>query len=81
MAENEFKKFQIQNYPDPHSLPRPPPTYEPRPLIALADLTPGQYVDTAARVLFLKVSEREDQLGTKQVFTGMIEDSHSEYLS
>ena len=75
MAENEFKKFQIQNYPDPHSLPRPPSTYEPRPLIALADLTPGQYVDTAARVLFLKVSERQDQLGTKQVFTGMIEDS------
>jgi hypothetical protein len=77
MAEDQFKKYQIQDYPDPRSLPRPPTTYEPRPQITLADLIPGQYTDTVARVLFLKVSERQDQLGAKQVFTGMIEDATS----
>jgi hypothetical protein len=75
MAEDQIKKFQIQDYPDPRSLPRPPSTYEPRPQLALADLTPKQYVDTTARVLFLKVTERHDELSTKQVFTGMVEDA------
>ena len=75
MAEDQFKKYQLKDYPDPRSLPRPASTYEPRPQLTLADLTPKKYVDTAARVLFLKVSERQDELGTKQVFTGMIEDA------
>ncbi len=75
MAEDQFKKYQLKDYPDPRSLPRPASTDEPRPQLALADLTPKQYVDTAARILFLKVSERQDELGLKQVFTGMIEDA------
>ncbi len=75
MAEDQFKKYQLKDYPDPRLLPRPASTDEPRPHLTLADLTPEKYVDTTARVLFLKVTERQDELGSKQVFTGMIEDA------
>jgi hypothetical protein len=75
MGEDPLKGYQQGAYPDPHSLPRPPTIHEPRPLLTLSELIPGQYADVAARVVSLKVSERQDQLGTKQVFTGMIEDA------
>ncbi|MEM3069168.1 MAG: hypothetical protein QXH58_04590, partial [Nitrososphaerales archaeon] len=44
------------------------------PFVTLSDLKPSIYVDTIARVLSYKVSERQDQLGTKIVFTGLLED-------
>jgi hypothetical protein len=75
MAEDQFKKYQLKDYPDPRLLPRPASTDEPRPQLTLVDLSPKKYVDTTARVLFLKVTERQDDLGSKQVFTGMIEDA------
>lgn len=75
MGEESFKLYQQKDSPDPRSLPRPPSTYEPRPLIALSDLSPKEYANTVARIVFLRTSERQDELGTKVVFTGLLEDS------
>ena len=36
---------------------------------------PGQYVSTTARIAYVKTSDRTDALGTKLVFTGVMEDS------
>lgn len=60
--------------PAPEAIPQPDP-HEGRPLLTLAELTPGRYVDTIARVDFFKVSERHDQLGTKPIYSGVLEDS------
>ena len=46
-----------------------------RPFVTLSGLKPSTYVDTVARVLSYKVNERRDQLGTKMVFTGLLEDN------
>jgi hypothetical protein len=75
MGDNQFKQHQQKDYPDPQSLPRPPSVHEPKPLVVLSDLSPQQYVDVTARVTFVRTSERQDSLGSKVVFTGMLEDS------
>ncbi|HEY7108570.1 MAG TPA: hypothetical protein VH415_04000, partial [Nitrososphaeraceae archaeon] len=74
MGEEPIKFYPQRAYPDPRTLPSPPATYEPRPQVTLSELIPGNYTDAKARVVSLKVTERQDQLGSKQVFTGMIED-------
>jgi len=60
--------------PAPEAIPQPDP-HQGRPPLALAQPTPGRYVDTIARVDFFKVSERYDQLGRKPVYSGVLEDS------
>ena len=44
MGEEQFKLYQQKEYPDPRLLPRPPATYEPKPQVALADVTAKSYV-------------------------------------
>jgi hypothetical protein len=44
MGEEQFKLYQQKEYPDPRLLPRPPSTYEPKPQVALADVTAKSYV-------------------------------------
>ena len=62
------------NYPDPSTLPLP--SQEPRiEEVTLSDLTPGKYVSTTARVVYLRTIEKQDALGTKVIFSGILEDS------
>jgi hypothetical protein len=75
MGEEQFKLYQVKEYPYPQSIPRPPSTYEPKSQVALADLTAKSYVKIMARAVYLKTSERQDQLGTKVIFTGILEDA------
>src|SRR6266487_2153528 len=62
-------------YPDPRTLPAQPSWQQPRPQLTLAELIRGKYVSTTARIVYLKTSERQDALGNKLVFSGMLEDS------
>ena len=64
-----------KEYPDPRTLPAQPSWQQPRPQVALSELIPGQYVSTIASVAYVKTSERTDALGTKLIFTGVLEDS------
>jgi hypothetical protein len=59
--------------PEPKALPNPA-SYEPRPVLTLSQLTPGRYVDTVARVAYVRVCERVDEMGLKPVSTGILED-------
>jgi hypothetical protein len=62
------------NYPDPSTLPLP--SQEPRTAeVTLSDLTPGKYVSTTARVVYLRTIEKQDVLGAKVIFSGILEDS------
>src|SRR5687768_11299254 len=62
------------NYPDPNTLPLP--TQEPRIAdVTLAELVPGKYVTTTSRVVYLRAIEKQDALGSKMIFSGIIEDS------
>jgi hypothetical protein len=64
----------LQDYPDPTMLPLP--SQEVRLSdVTLSDLTPGKYVSTAARVVYLKTIEKKDALGAKIIFSGLLEDS------
>src|SRR5438876_5958248 len=67
--------LQEREYPDPRTLPAQPSWQQPRPQLTLAELMPGKYVSTTARIVYLKTSERHDDLGNKLVFSGMLEDS------
>jgi hypothetical protein len=61
-------------YPDPNTLPLP--TQEPRIAdVTLAELVPGKYVTTTARVVYLRAIEKQDALGSKMIFSGILEDS------
>ncbi len=71
----EVLTFQKREYPDPRTLPAQPWWQQPRPQVTLSELTPGQYISTTARIAYIKTSERTDAVGTKLVFTGMLEDS------
>ena len=66
---------QEREYPDPRTLPAQPSWQQPRPQLTLSELTPGKYVSTSARIVFLKTTERQDALGNKLVFSGILEDS------
>ena len=65
---------QEKDYPlDPQSIPVPPPSsQQPSPLVTLSELIPGKYVSTAARVVYLKTIERQDALGSKMLFSGIL---------
>jgi hypothetical protein len=68
---------EADNYPDPSTLPLP--TQEPKePRISdvtLSELIPGRYVSTTARVVYLRAIEKQDALGSKMIFSGLLEDS------
>ncbi|MGC2571771.1 MAG: hypothetical protein WA364_09695 [Candidatus Nitrosopolaris sp.] len=65
-----------REYPDPRTLPTPPSwQQQPRPHLTLSELIPGQYASITTRIAYVKTSERTDALGTKMVFTGVLEDS------
>jgi hypothetical protein len=67
--------LQERDYPDPRTLPAQPSWQQPRPQLTLSELIPGKYVAATARIVFLKTSERLDALGSKLVFSGLLEDS------
>jgi hypothetical protein len=66
---------QEDNYPDPRTLPSPPPSPELKSQLTLSELTAGKYVSTTARVVFLRTVERQDALGSKLIFSGILKDS------
>ena len=67
---------QEKDYPlDPNTIPVPPSSQQPRPQVTLSELIPGKYVSTTARVVYLKTIERHDALGSKMLFSGILEDS------
>jgi hypothetical protein len=45
------------------------------PLVTLSELIPGKYISTTARIVYLKTIERQDALGSKLLFSGIVEDS------
>jgi hypothetical protein len=62
------------NYPDPNTLPLP--SQEPRIAdVTLSELVPGKYVSITARVVYLRAIEKQDALGSKMIFSGILEDS------
>jgi hypothetical protein len=62
------------NYPDPNTLPLP--SQEQRIAdVTLSELIPGKYVSTTARVVYLRAIEKQDALGPKMIFFGILEDS------
>jgi hypothetical protein len=65
-----------EDYPDPNTLPLP--SQEPRikeEEVTLSELIPGKYVSTTARIVFLRAIEKQDALGSKMTFSGILEDS------
>jgi hypothetical protein len=66
---------QQDHYPDPRTLPSPPPSPELKSQLTLSELTAGNYVSTTTRVVFLRIVERQDALGSKLIFSGILEDS------
>ncbi|HET7391446.1 MAG TPA: hypothetical protein VFJ51_11525, partial [Nitrososphaeraceae archaeon] len=64
-----------RDYPDAQTLPVPPSSQQPRPLVTLSELIPGKYISTTARIVYLKTIERQDALGSKLLFSGIVEDS------
>jgi len=66
---------QEDHYPDPRTLPSPPPSPELKSQLTLSELTAGRYVSTTVRVVFLRTVERQDALGSKLIFSGILEDS------
>jgi hypothetical protein len=66
---------QEKDYPSLETIPVPPSSQQPRPQVTLSELIPGKYISTTARVVYLKTSERQDALGSKVIFSGIVEDS------
>ena len=68
------RRLEEENYPDPNTLPLP--SQEQRIVdITLSELIPGRYVSTTARVVYLRAVEKQDVLGSKMIFSGILEDS------
>ena len=62
------------SYPDPNTLPSP--SHGQRITdVTLPELIPGKYVSTTARVVYLRAIEKQDALGSKMIFSGILEDS------
>jgi len=75
-VKNDLKIIsQEKEYPDPRTLPAQPSWQQPLPHLTLSDLIPGKYVSLTARVVFLKTTQRQDALGTKTIFSGVLEDT------
>ena len=69
-----FQEKEEDYYPDPSTLPLP--SQEQRITeVTLSDLVPGKYVSATARIVYLRAIEKQDDLGSKVVFSGVLEDS------
>ena len=78
MSASEIPRTILQNdYPDPKTLPAPPlPTQrQPLPLVTLSELIPGKYASTTARIVYINAIQKQDALGSKMIFSGILEDS------
>src|SRR5918995_3182712 len=64
-----------EDYPDPNSLPSSTQEARITEEVTLSELIPGKYVSTTARVVSLRAIEKQDSLGTKMIFSGILEDS------
>src|SRR5918994_102264 len=76
IAKSSFqeKGLEEDNYPDPNILPLP--SLGPRIAdVTLSELVPGRYVSITARVVYLRAIEKQDALGSKMIFSGILEDS------
>jgi hypothetical protein len=76
IAKSPFQEKGLEgdSYPDPSTLPLP--SQEPRISdVTLSELIPGKYVSTTARVVYLRAIEKQDALGSKMIFSGILEDS------
>lgn len=70
----DFQEREEDYYPDPGTLPLP--SQEQRiSEVTLSDLVPGKYVSATARIVYLRAIEKQDDLGSKVVFSGILEDS------
>src|SRR5215207_3052823 len=68
------REMEQEDYPDPATLPLP--SQEPRIAdVTLSELIPGKYVATTARVVYLRAIEKQDALGSKMIFSGILEDA------
>ena len=68
------RNLEEDNYPDPNTLPLP--IQGPRIAdVTLSELIPGRYVSITARVVYLRAIEKQDALGPKMIFSGILEDS------
>jgi hypothetical protein len=69
------RSLEEDSYPDPTTLPSP--AQESRIAeVTLSELVPGKYVSTTARVVYLRASEKQDALGSKMIFSGILEDAN-----
>src|SRR5215207_10068794 len=64
-----------EDYPDPNTLPSSTQEARITEEVTLSELIPGKYVSTTARVVFLRAIEKQDALGKKMIFSGVLEDS------
>src|SRR5215207_9440527 len=64
-----------EDYPDPNTLPSSTQEARITEEVTLSELIPGRYVSTTARVVYLRAIEKQDALGSKMIFSGILEDS------
>src|SRR5215216_6864916 len=64
-----------EDYPDPNTLPSSTQEARITEEVTLSELVPGKYVSTTARVVYLRAIKKQDDLGTKMIFSGILEDS------
>src|SRR5215217_8090393 len=64
-----------EDYPDPNTLPSSAQEARITEEVTLSELIPGKYVSTTARVVSLRAIEKQDALGKKMIFSGVLEDS------
>jgi hypothetical protein len=61
------REMEQEDYPDPATLPLP--SQEPRIAdVTLSELIPRRYISITARVVYLRVIEKQDALGSKMIF-------------
>src|SRR6476661_6937322 len=78
MSTSEIPRTILQNeHPDPKTLPAPPQSSQrqPLPLVTLSELIPGKYASTTARIVYINAIQKQDALGSKMIFSGILEDS------
>jgi hypothetical protein len=65
---------EADNYPDPSTLPLPTQELKISD-VTLSELVPKRYVSTTARIVYLRAIEKQDTLGSKMIFSGILEDA------
>jgi hypothetical protein len=78
IAKSSFQERGLEeedHYPDPSTLPIPSQESRIVADVTLSELIPGRYVSTTARVVYLRAIEKQDALGSKMIFSGILEDA------